>query len=545
MGNTKILSEKKRILYNNIKLPSCWPPKQTKFTYEVPKVPYLLSPPKIINIKIGRQLFVDDFLIERTSLKREFHQAKYYGENPVFSPLGELEETHKPQNRGPFAAPFSGGIWYNPFRGRFEMWYMPGYVREGNGYGTAFAYSDDGLVWTRPKLKNNTNLVHEENAICVWLDLEEKNPDRRFKMTYNLPGKDLLKEDQKWYGTLDSMVQAFSPDGIMWSKAISRTGPTGDRNALFYNPFRKVWCFSIRACEPYGPFKGSRRIRRYWESADLIKNLPWSYQEPLPWTAPDKLDKGMDNSLCELYNLDAVAYESLIIGLFNINRKDPDNSKKDNAPKLNEIALGFTRDGFHWDRPNRESFLRVSEDKEAWNNGNLQSVGGCCLVVKDKLYFYLSGRRNSLPLNEHITTTGLAFLRRDGFASMNATKEMGTLTTKRLKFNGCYFFLNADAENGEILVEILDEKEKVIEPFSVRNCIPISANDTCHRVIWKDNPNAAFLKDKIIRIKFYVRNSKLYSFWITPDKQGASYGYVAAGGPGFSKATDTVGLRIF
>jgi hypothetical protein len=33
----------------------------------------------------------------------------------------------------------------------------------------------------------------------------------------------------------------------------------------------------------------------------------------------------------------------------------------------------------------------------------------------------------------------------------------------------------------------------------------------------------------------------LYSFWVTPSAQGASYGYVAAGGPGFTSAIDTVG----
>ena len=33
----------------------------------------------------------------------------------------------------------------------------------------------------------------------------------------------------------------------------------------------------------------------------------------------------------------------------------------------------------------------------------------------------------------------------------------------------------------------------------------------------------------------------LYSFWVSPDKSGASYGYVGGGGPGFTGAIDTVG----
>jgi hypothetical protein len=33
----------------------------------------------------------------------------------------------------------------------------------------------------------------------------------------------------------------------------------------------------------------------------------------------------------------------------------------------------------------------------------------------------------------------------------------------------------------------------------------------------------------------------LYAFWVSPESTGASHGYVAAGGPGFTGPTDTVG----
>lgn len=39
-------------------------------------------------------------------------------------------------------------------------------------------------------------------------------------------------------------------------------------------------------------------------------------------------------------------------------------------------------------------------------------------------------------------------------------------------------------------------------------------------------------------------NGQLYSFWVSPDLTGASDGYVAAGGPGFTTAIDTVGSGI-
>ncbi len=39
-------------------------------------VPYLQSPPSLIPIDVGRQLFVDDFLIEKTDLERTFTRRR-------------------------------------------------------------------------------------------------------------------------------------------------------------------------------------------------------------------------------------------------------------------------------------------------------------------------------------------------------------------------------------------------------------------------------------------------------------------------------------
>jgi hypothetical protein len=49
------------------------------------------------------------------------------------------------------------------------------------------------------------------------------------------------------------------------------------------------------------------------------------------------------------------------------------------------------------------------------------------------------------------------------------------------------------------------------------------------------------LAGQSVQFKFYLTNGELYSFWVTPSAQGASNGCVAAGGPGFTGVTDTVG----
>ena len=132
--------------------------------------------------------------------------------------------------------------------------------------------------------------------------------------------------------------------------------------------------------------------------------------------------------------------------------------------------------------------------------------------------------------------TGLATLRRDGFASMETDGE-GELVTRPLKFSGKCLFVNLDAAGGELLVEVADRRGIVIEPFSLANCRPVRADSTRERVAWNGGDLAA-LAGREVRFRFRLRHGKLYAFWVSPSDRGASRGFVAAGGPGFSGPVD-------
>jgi hypothetical protein len=43
------------------------------------------------------------------------------------------------------------------------------------------------------------------------------------------------------------------------------------------------------------------------------------------------------------------------------------------------------------------------------------------------------------------------------------------------------------------------------------------------------------------KVRFHLRQGRLYAFWVSPDPSGASHGYVAAGGPEFNGPVDNVG----
>jgi hypothetical protein len=178
-----------------------------------------------------------------------------------------------------------------------------------------------------------------------------------------------------------------------------------------------------------------------------------------------------------------------------------------------------------------------------WNWGNMQSASNCCLVVGDKLYFYVSGRAGKSYPGCNSTdaggTTGLAVLRRDGFASMDAEGE-GTLTTRPVRFSGKYLFVNLKADQGELRAEVLDEQGNAITPFTKENCAPVSGDKTLAQVAWKGADDLSALAGKPVKLRFHLRNGSLYAFWVSSEATGASHGYVAGGGPGFTGPTDTV-----
>jgi hypothetical protein len=530
------------ILYNEIELTETWPPENMNLnSYDPMPVPYFCNPPQVIPINIGRQLFVDDFLIETTNLKREFYSAKKYEGNPVLKPETELE---KGVDGLPVACPKDGGVWWDPKDNIFKMWYEAGWI------GTmAYATSRDGINWERPNLDivPGTNQLLpglRPDSTTVFLDHDTKNPEERFKLF--LRGPNFLNE---YHGF--SMV---SPDGIHWSEPV-RTGYCGDRSTMFYNPFRKKWVYSIRSG---GPLRsGNGRARYYHEHTDFLKGTEWKEDEISFWTGADRLDPP-DPAIgknAQLYNLSAVGYESLMLGFHQIHLGPPnDECQKLGTPKITELTLSFSRDGFHWYRPNRKAFIPATRKPGDWDRGYVQSVGGICAIVGDQLWFYYIGFKGD-PENRHPVgmksgmyangSTGIAILRRDGFASMSANMNEGMLLTRPITFNGKFLFVNTDCSDGELRVEILNEDNTVIDPFSADNCNPVSSDNTIQQVNWKNSKDISLLIGKIIRFRFYLKNGHLFSFWVSPDESGASYGYVAAGGPGLTSSKDEIGNKSY
>jgi hypothetical protein len=501
-------------------------------------------PSSAIAIDVGRQLFVDDYLIASTTLRRTFHKPRVHPASPLLKPETPLE-----MNNGycPVACPFSDGVLYDPKDRLFKMWYHGGWF-DGVGY----AISEDGVRWKRPMLdvEPGTNRVlprrdpFQRDGSTVWLDHETRDPNQRFKMfVYFRERAAGYRYGHLYPPQAPTVAQGgsvfTSADGIHWSDPVP-TGPCGDNTSFFYDPFRKLWFYSIRTSNR------RRRVRSYRQSEDFVGGARWTKDDVIFFASADEQDPP-DPKLgyqTQLYRVDGVAYESLMLSIWLIHKGPPNEiCEKGGFPKITDITLAYSRDGIHWARPDRTPFLACTQKPGDWNRGYLHPAGGVCLVVGDYLHFYFGGWSGISPkLGGHMYaggSTGLALLRRDGFASMDAGETAGTLTTVPLTFRGRHLFVNCNAAGGELRAEALREDGEVWKPFTAANCVPMRGNRTAERLRWRGVDDLKSLAGMPVRFRFHLKSGELYSFWVSAEASGASQGYVAAGGPGYVGAIDT------
>ena len=538
------------VLYNGIALPQQWPPMVDLYSDNPMPVPYLKNPPKVITIDVGRQLFVDDFLIEKSEMVREFHKPKKYEGNPILKPETELEKTSIFGNNA-VSAPLSGSILWNPEKQVFQMWYEAGHVSK-----LAYAESKDGLKWERPKLdiEKGTNLVLPRilapDSWTVFNDYYAKNPDEKFKMFFR---------SHDWAAR--RAVMMTSPDGIHW-KWKEYMGLSGDRSTMIYNPFRKKWVSSIRFFDFWLNTNYQGRMRAYYEADTFAEAMDWHPHSPIFWAKADNQDERLQwkDIKPQLYNLDGVAYESIMLGVFQL-LAGPENVywMKLGYPKATGLSFAYSRDGFHWDRPDRRRVID-SEFRETWDRGYVQSISNVLCVMGDKLYIYYTGfagdaSKTIKTIPQSIRdwgeglysngATGVAFLRRDGFASMNAYGDKSILLTRPIKFSGSHLFVNANIK-GSLKAQIEDVSGKAIAPFTFENCNAFKGDSTIANLSWKNADVVSACAGKVVRIRFMIEGEgKFYSFWVSRDNTGRSDGYVAGGGIGFTSDKDTVGIGAY
>ena len=442
------------------------------------------------------QLFVDDYLIaKRLDVVRKYHAFDKHPENPIMRP-------DKPW----MDHVVTSGVVLPAEDGKsYRMWHRSWSPKEDTERGRKlYSTSPDGVHWNMPIL-----------GLVPWIDGSlDNNFLPRGAHPIHTP---FYNDPKKRYTSMDSgcgkpgYCVSYSEDGIHWetpSDAEPLTGG-GDVGNFNYDPNTGQYFGYVKV-----NFDVSGLRRRCVGLAVTKDPENWPPLEPV--LAPDDFDdRWVEPGTVQrthFYGCPVVSYETMYIGLVWIFRAYDDRGYF-HGPVFSELVT--SRDGIHWLRQegDRPPMLDVGP-KGTWDQG--MNYTGRMLVEGDTIKLYYTGspdHHDVFPIHGGV---GLATLRKDGFASLDAgTAVVGKVLTKKLKNAAGPLRVNYDGTStdigGYLQVEVLGANDKVIEGYSKKDCDPLGGNSCDQLVTWGDKRELPKNAGPI-RLHFLMKNTSLYSF---------------------------------
>jgi hypothetical protein len=381
--------------------------------------------------------------------------------------------------------------------------------------------SDDGIRFTRTNI-----LIGKGSGTTIFLDEHDPDPARRYKVFWMEFAMPFDPEKHGVYG-------AYSSDGVNFTD-VGRVLPF-----FVDNPCLGKYVIYTRSYEPDS--ENERRICRI-ETDDPLK--PWPYKESqrdVMWLVPERVDVVLqadaeDNPYSDMYYSSATYYPwaqdvyLMFPAMFRHFSPDRNPYIRPRQPGtwedfgLLEVQLAVSRDGIHWERPNREPYFPTGLADE-WDRWYAVMAPG---IVKRGNYLYQyyvsSGRtHDSVILRPEYDNLvegpggiGVVRQRLDGFMSADVDHRGGWLETPALIFTGNRLRLNIDTGSmGTAFVELRDAEGKPIEGYTLDSCVEIGGNFIDQTVYWNGNADVSPLAGKSIRIHFNLTRTKLYSFVFT------------------------------
>ena len=457
------------------------------------------------------QLFCDELIVaEMRGLERTLNQPVRYAGNPLMFPIHPWEgrlELYGTVLRG--ADGFR--MWYTGLGGMgvagmgatLGKWAHLGFDAANLLYSYCYAVSKDGIFWERPNLglveyggsKENNLLMLDAAGGNVCRDDRLDDPERRYKA--------LFYEARDPGGTPnegDGVSVAFSPDGLRWTKyegnPVIRRASDSHR-LLGWDDLHRAW---VAYCRPT-VHEGNpvRRIGRC-TSRDFIH-----WNDPEEVLVPDERDPPGTQFYC----MAVFRRAGLYIGLLHVYHTNPEEPHIRFYGTI-DIQLAVSRDGVRWERVCDRAGFMENGPAGSDDAGEIY-MANAPVEVEDELWFYYSpcgvehgptGR--SGPIN-------LAKLRLDGFVSVDAGAETGTLVTKPFRCEGGSLMINAAARGGEVSVAVLDADGVQQDGFGRPDSALFDGDSVRWETTWR---RARFddLRGRVVRLKFYLRNASLYSF---------------------------------
>jgi hypothetical protein len=377
---------------------------------------------------------------------------------------------------------------------------------------TCVAFSKDGVTWTKPQLGHfEMNGAKANNVVLAGMAPFSHN---FCPMLDTRPGVAKSERYKALAGTSKTGLVAFvSEDGLRWKKLrdepVIPKGAFDSQNVPMWSEHEQCYVCYFRVFVD--------RIRRI--SRTTSKDF-------ITWTEPQLMTYG-DGPIEHLYTNQTHPYfraPHIYIGVaarFMPGRQvlTPEQAKAINVNPAyfrdcSDGVLITTRGGDRYDRTFPEGFLAPGLGLENWVSRTNYPALNIVQTGPNEMSLYAN--QNYGQPTSHLRRYSL---RLDGFAAAVAPYRGANLVTKPVTFTGDELSLNfATSAAGGIRVELQDASGKPIPGFSLAEAVETIGNETDRVVRWKSGSDVGKLAGRPVRIRFVMKDSRLYSYQFRGEK---------------------------
>lgn len=357
-----------------------------------------------------------------------------------------------------------------------------------------YAESRDGIHFDKPNLglvefqgnRNNNILMDYAHGTGVFLDPEEKDPKKRYKLVTKIEYNELK----------NYMAVGFSEDGIHFGDLIPwpEFNPAADcHNFPFRDPVTGKYYVITRI------WKNGVRVSAICESRDFIH-----------WSEPEEILRG-NGFEDQIYSMPVFRYGDLYLGLASVYHEG--NTMAPNFDTV-DVELEFATDLKHWDSAAPGQKL-IARGKGAYPDGDFDC--GCIYAsapveIDGKLWvYYMGGNGRHTGFRE--TSLARGYLEKDRFAYYEAGDEESEalLTTSHFVIYGGTLSLLADIEeDGWVSVALGTKNGGVYEGYEADHCILKQGEDGYYHISFKDR-KISDLAAKPVSMHIHFKKARIYA----------------------------------
>ena len=434
------------------------------------------------------QIFADDVMVaSKAGVNRRVHAC-----DKLASPVMAGVEPWEAADVDPRVYLY-GTVARDAERGGYRMWYMR------NPNRVLHATSVDGIRWEGSAENGPLVSLHSPSVVE---DPRDPDPRRRYRML-GCAGRPM----ESGYAV------AHSSDGLTWELyARNPVLPGSDTCTLAHDPVTGEY---LAFHKLYHEYRGHRRRLVYLSTSRDMQD--WS--EPALVMAPDETDDGQTQSegglFSEFYNMSAFPYGGQWLGLVTHFRycggppdEGPQQSPHDGPI---DVQLVHSRDGRDWHRCEDRSPV-IPNGPHAYDAGCILGVANQPVQVDDSLWIYYSAitTTHGGHLPEKECTIARGTWRLDGWVSLDAGPQRGTVETVALRLPGGRLMVNAEAAGGLVRVEVTDEAGVPLPGYSLADCEPLHGDGVRQPVRWQGRSK---LPGQVpVRLRFSLERASLYSY---------------------------------